>query len=386
MGVISGPNLEDFQLSLALDFSDRRLYTGDGAIIRDDPLISGFTNYNGGSITTEYRDGPFGEVLHVALAHGDNDTNAPRHLFEDLTASTINSLGPNNTAFVADYYHLTEQTEANNGSQFTNNVNVDEYGELYYTTQSGVWQRVLHQMSYTTGVKSPRYFITDQTYTSATGAWIYGMKIYKLSPENLARDPDVYFKSADLTPHVNTANYIHFSGSIANNDTGRMIFNEPHSLTDTGNAFTYETIFQPLTIGNSTSAYNIIMGKVGFHAGIGQEEEAGQGRFASLMWDADNVAYVSSTYNYDIKSIYHLTMTFDGTGIFKFYVNGSQIGNQVNMPSMRVINYGNSLYLGGVNSTYTSQGNMYLARMYKTELTSGQVNNNYKQYKERFDL
>lgn len=377
-----GPKIITEDLALNVDFSD--LYFNDESaanVVYSSDILAGFSNYQSGTISTVTENGPFGKPAVMALANADNSGGGvynPYHVYEDFSSSVLQS----GVTYVADYFTKTTSNRLVK-SQFTTNVNTATYTQIGYGVHpSGEWRRVMHQYTYTSGTTAPRFFIVDENNTPAGAIYNYRTKIYKFNPVNKAADNNFYYTDSFLKAAVNTDGTIEFfNGGGTSSGPEYIAFNDTYSFASTSNPFTYEMAVQ---IKTSAAATRILMGKLGFNAGIVQNTSTVEFQ----CYNASNVEIQTSSYAVTNGSWYHLVGVFDGSNL-SFYVNGSIVGSPVAVASFRAAYGGYDLGIGGnpTSSTdFTSNCKIAFFRMYKRALTAAQIKNNFNQVRKRYNI
>lgn len=386
-----GPQIVTSGLALNVDFAN--LYFNSEAasdvIFSNDALTtsnSNFFNWQSGTIDAVYEDGPFNQVETVSRFNTNNSgggINNPWHVGSNFTSSELSSGIP----YIADYFTKTT-TDRYVRSNFTYDVNSATYTELDYGVhKSGQWKRILHHYSYTTGTITPRYFIVDRNDTPAGVIYNYRTRIYKFKPVNTAGDSSFTYATGRLKANVSDDNTIRFYGAAGSSNGPEYIsFNDSYSLTSSANKFSYEILVSPTA---STAADNIVMGKVGFNAGILQVGLS-FGMYAWGYYSGYN-QYASSSYATTVNNWYHMVGTYD-SDVLRFYVNGNQVGS----PSSTVtgiLTYSNFLSIGGSadeanNKTYPYSASCKVAlfRMYKGILSTSQIQSNFNTVRSRYNI
>ena len=376
-----GPKIITEGLALNVDFSD--LYFNDDSaanVIYDSDTLNGFTNYQSGTISVVTGDGPFGKPALMARVNADNSGAGvfnPYHVLKDFSSSVLQS----GVTYVADYFTKTTSNRQVK-SQFTTNVNTATYSQIGYGVHpSGEWRRILHQYTYPSGTTAPRFFIVDENNTPAGEIYNYRTKIYKFSPVNKAADSDFYYDSSFLKAGVNTDGTIEFfNGAGTSSGPEYINFIDNYSFVNTSNLFTYEIMVQIKT--NSTGS-NILMGRIGFNAGIIQN--VNNLRFE--WYDSTSSHKYTSPYTTTLNEWCHAVGVFDGSYAY-FYINGNLIGSPTAVTSLRP-GYRTYLRIGGYTSLlypYTCGCKVAFFRMYKKALTASEIKNNFNQIRKRYNI
>jgi hypothetical protein len=376
-----GPKIITEGLALNVDFSD--LYFNDDSaanVVYNSDTLSGFVNFQSGTISTVKESGPFGKPAVMARVNTDNSGAGfpffnPWHVYSNFSNSVLQS----GVTYVADYFTKTTSNRQVK-SQFTTNINTATYTQIGYGIHpSGEWRRILHQYTYPSGTTVPRFFIVDANDIPAGEIYNYKTKIYKFNPVNKAADDDFYYKSSFLKAAVNIDGTIEFFNGVGTSTGPEYIgFNDPYSFASMSNYFTYEVVVQ---IKTSSANTRIIMGKLGFNAGIVQNTSTVEFQ----CYNSSDVEISTSSYTVTNGSWYHLVGVFDGYNLI-FYVNGSIVGSPVAVTSFRAAYAGHDLGIGGnpTSSTdWTSNCKIPFFRMYKRALTAAEIKNNFNQVKKR---
>ncbi len=385
-----GPQIVTSGLALNVDFAN--LYFNSEAasdvVFSNDALTtsnSSFFNWQSGTIDAVYEDGPFNQVELVSRFNTNNSgggINNPYHVFSNFTSAQLTS----GEAYIADYFTKTTSDRLVR-SNFTYDVNSATYTELNYGVhKSGQWKRILHHYSYTTGTTTPRYFIVDANDTPAGVIYKYRTRIYKFKPVNTAGDSAFSYYTGRLKANVSDDNTIRFYAAAGTSSGPEYIaFNDSYSFTNTANKFSYEVIVSPTT---NIAGEGIVMGKVGFNAGILQ----GGLNFRMNAWGLAGSYFQIATTSYatTLNNWYHMVGTYDNS-FLRFYVNGNLIGSPVSTANM--LTYGNYLSLGGNADESTNKSFPYSAgckvalfRMYKGDLSLSQIQSNFNTVRSRYNI
>lgn len=378
-----GPKITVVGLALNIDFSD--LYFNDESsanLIYNSNTLSGFGNYQSGTISSVQELSPFGRPDLMARINADNSGSAapvfnPFHVYYPFSSGQLAS----GQTYIADYFTKTT-TNRIVRSQFTCTVNDATYTETGYGVHpANEWRRIFHQYTYTSGTVFPRFFVVDYNDTPAGAIYNYRTKIYKFNPINKAGDPNFYYQGSFLKAGVNIDGTIEFFNSSGSSSGSEYIdFRDRYSLASVSNPFTYElmTFIKPTTLGG-----RILMGKLGFNGGIYQNTTS----VSFTVWNG--TAFVGpSAYSTTNNTWYHLVAVFDGSFMY-FYVNGSLVGSPTALSSLYSGYAVRDLGIGGSTiaaNDYTSSCKVAFFRMYKQALTATQVRNNFNCVRKRFNL
>ena len=378
-----GPKIVTEGLSLNVDFGD--LYFNDTSaanLIYSSDILAGFSNYQSGTISTVTENGPFGKPATMALINTNNSGGSiynPWHVYWQTTSTGFAS----GQTYIADYFTKTT-TNRQVKSQFTYDVNYATYAQIGYGVHpSGEWKRILHQYTYTSGTTLPRFFVVDENNTPAGPIYNYRTNIYKFNPVNKALDTGIYYKSSFLKAGVNTDGTIEFfNAGGTSSGPEYIIFNDDYSFANTSNWFTYEIMVQ---IKSNATGSNILMGRLGYNAGIIQN--VNNIRFE--YYDSVPAHKFTTAYTTSVNEWCHIVGVFDGSYVY-LYVNGNLIGSPVAVTSFRA-NYASSsnLRIGGNSDpayAYTCGCKTSFFRMYKTALTAAQIKNNFNQIRKRYNI
>jgi hypothetical protein len=151
--------------------------------------------------------------------------------------------------------------------------------------------------------------------------------------------------------------------------------------------FTIETIYRYVSLPSSVEG--VIAGRSGCHGGI-------------YLWN-DNSVYVAvktdqcwtGAVNYSVSSqvantFYYVTMTYNN-GTVKSYLNGNFTAQaSLNLSAYQMFGYDDTFYIGGIPSGnpqfYATNTDIAVVRCYSTELTSGQVLQNFNAIRGRYGI
>jgi hypothetical protein len=91
---------------------------------------------------------------------------------------------------------------------------------------------------------------------------------------------------------------------------------------------------------------------------------------------------------YWVNNIIDLTVTMSSNQVYRYYINGSQVGSRSRTTSGDLNNELNISMIGAraTGTTETLQGSIYLAQFYNIELTATQIQNEFNSSRWRFGL
>jgi hypothetical protein len=257
------------------------------------------------------------------------------------------------------------------------------YGAPGFTGEKGKWNRV-----------STTFVATTQDYFYVTLQYSNGQPVSTYYLANLQIEA-----KSHPTPFVNgtrsvTQGLLPLAGTstidlsnVSFDSSGKMLFDgidDTLPITDTVThkpnlSFTYEIVFKPL--GSGTGYDKMLIGKPGNHTGIIYQN--------SSIWfrTRNNIPsyYTAGTYSVIQDTYYYLVATYEANSYMRFYVNGVLNGENTSV-GLPLYDMGNTLYIGGSSVNYSSYVELSIAKTYNRALTSQEVQQNYRQYKTRFNL
>ena len=154
--------------------------------------------------------------------------------------------------------------------------------------------------------------------------------------------------------------------------------------TNTTGAWSLETWWRDK--GTAYGNENIIVGRLGHHAGILQKT-AGSAVYGQIRTNAGGTGQIStSTIPTTDDAWMHVVFAYSNR-TSKLYINGSLEETDTMSTSYTIYGHSNVINIGGyANNAYRTYADIAVVRAYTTELTASEIQQNYNALKGRFGL
>ncbi len=136
--------------------------------------------------------------------------------------------------------------------------------------------------------------------------------------------------------------------------------------------------------GTAYGNENIIVGRVGYHAGILQKASGSQ-VFGQVRTNAGGVGQIQTTATATTDGVWmHVVLAYNNR-TSKMYINGSLVSTDTLSASHTIYNYSNTMNIGGYQGNpYRTYTDIAVVKAYEKELTAAEVLQNYNAQKNRF--